>query len=172
MPFIPAAEGARCLSFSGPYLRLLFSQKLLVLPVVHLTSQGGDRRCRGHSVSATVDSVVSAFLLKLDPEARNGMEVPSGQLTLKCLHCKQPAFSRLREAWRTAELVLWVICSDFYDSVMALISLMENLRFWGFCCWLGLFCFYFYESNTCFLLLISSTDCFCAVCLQYFQQRI
>ena len=38
---------------------------------------------------AAVDSVASAFLLKLDPEARNGTEVPSGQLSLKWLNCKQ-----------------------------------------------------------------------------------
>lgn len=43
--------------------------------------------------------------------------------------------------WRTAELDIWVICNYFYDSRIALISLMEKLGFgftWGFCCWLGL----------------------------------
>lgn len=100
-----------------------------VVWLVHLTSQGGDRRQRGHGGSATVDSVASAFLLKLDPEARSGTEVPSGQLSLKCLHCKNRAFSRLRETWRTAESVLWVIRNDFYDSIIALISLMEKLCF-------------------------------------------
>lgn len=62
-------------------------------PVVWLVpfdSQGGGRRRhRGHGRSAAVDSAASAFLLKLDPEAQNGTEVPSGPLSLKCLHCKQ-----------------------------------------------------------------------------------
>lgn len=67
--------------------------------------------------------------------------------------------------WRTAELDLWVICNDFYDSRIALISLMEKLGFgftWGFCCWLGLLVSIF----------MNFEYRLCTVCLRYFQQRI
>jgi len=72
MPFIPGAEGARCLSFCSPYPRLLFSQKKLILLLitgVSLLWYLTDQRHRGHGGSAVVDSVASAFLLKLYPGA-------------------------------------------------------------------------------------------------------
>lgn len=112
----------------------------------------------------------SAFLLKLDPEARNGMEVPTKQLSLKCLHC-----CPLRETWRIAESVLCAVCHYFYECNC--ISFSDGgVMFWvylGFLLFLFyfLFSFYFYESSNCSL-RISSTDCLCMVCLQYFQQRI
>lgn len=75
--------------------------------------------------------------------------------------------------WRTAELDLWVICNYFYDSRIALISLMEKLGFgfiWGFCCWLGLVSIFMNQILNFFTFNFEYR--LCTVCLQYFQQRI
>lgn len=76
--------------------------------------------------------------------------------------------------WRTAELDIWVICNYFYDSRIALISLMEKLGFgftWGFCCWLGLLVSIFMNQILNFFTFNFEYRLY-TVCLQYFQQRI
>lgn len=93
------------------FLWLLFSQKKFMLLLISVAPSCCVARAPhqpGGSQELCRFLAQLSCWLKLDPEARNGMEVPTKQLSLKCLHCYP-----LRETWRAAESVLFMICHYF-----------------------------------------------------------
>lgn len=118
--------------------------------LMHLTSQGGGRRHRGHAARLLLVQKHQLscwnWILKLEM----GWRIPVSSWAWNASTVNSKAwFSRLGETLRAAESVLWVICNDFYDSNCIKFSDGEVLWVYlGFLLLVGTF--YFYESNTYF----------------------